>query len=68
MLVSPDSPSPSSFTMVGRAAAAMVADQCSSTARAFSLRRKLEPDPERPRQILSEPGYGYVLDCPSVEE
>jgi DNA-binding response OmpR family regulator len=32
------------------------------------LRRKLEPDPERPRHILSEPGYGYVLDCPSVEE
>jgi two-component system KDP operon response regulator KdpE len=32
------------------------------------LRRKLEPDPERPRHILSEPGYGYVLDCPSVQE
>ena len=31
------------------------------------LRRKLEPDPERPRHILSEPGYGYVLDCPSAE-
>ena len=32
------------------------------------LRRKLEPDPDRPRHILSEPGYGYVLDCASVEE
>ena len=31
------------------------------------LRRKLEPDPERPRHILSEPGYGYVLDCPTPE-
>ena len=31
------------------------------------LRRKLEPDPEHPRHILSEPGYGYVLDCPGVE-
>jgi two-component system, OmpR family, KDP operon response regulator KdpE len=27
------------------------------------LRRKLEPDAEHPRYILSEPGYGYVLDC-----
>jgi DNA-binding response OmpR family regulator len=31
------------------------------------LRRKLEPDPERPQHILSEPGYGYVMDCPSAE-
>jgi DNA-binding response OmpR family regulator len=31
------------------------------------LRRKLEPDPEHPRHILSEPGYGYVLDCTSTE-
>ncbi|MBV9133784.1 MAG: response regulator transcription factor, partial [Chloroflexi bacterium] len=31
------------------------------------LRRKLEPDAEHPRHILSEPGYGYVLDCPSAE-
>jgi len=31
------------------------------------LRRKLEPDADHPRHILSEPGYGYVLDCPSVE-
>jgi two-component system, OmpR family, KDP operon response regulator KdpE len=30
------------------------------------LRRKLEPDAEHPRHILSEPGYGYVLDCPGV--
>jgi DNA-binding response OmpR family regulator len=29
------------------------------------LRRKLEPDPEQPRYIRSEPGYGYVLECPS---
>jgi DNA-binding response OmpR family regulator len=28
------------------------------------LRRKLEPDPERPTHIRSEPGFGYVLDCP----
>jgi DNA-binding response OmpR family regulator len=27
------------------------------------LRRKLEPDPEQPKHILSEPGYGYVLEC-----
>jgi two-component system KDP operon response regulator KdpE len=31
------------------------------------LRRKLEPDQEHPKHILSEPGYGYVLDCSSVE-
>jgi two-component system KDP operon response regulator KdpE len=31
------------------------------------LRRKLEPDADRPRYIRSEPGYGYVLDCPSPE-
>jgi two-component system KDP operon response regulator KdpE len=29
------------------------------------LRRKLEPDPEQPTLIISEPGVGYVLDCPS---
>jgi DNA-binding response OmpR family regulator len=27
------------------------------------LRRKLEPNPEQPAHIVSEPGYGYVLDC-----
>ena len=27
------------------------------------LRRKLEPNPEQPAYILSEPGVGYVLDC-----
>jgi DNA-binding response OmpR family regulator len=31
------------------------------------LRRKLEPDAEHPIHILSEPGYGYVLDCPPPE-
>lgn len=31
------------------------------------LRRKLEPDAEHPKRILSEPGYGYVLDCPSPD-
>ncbi|MGD9893437.1 MAG: response regulator transcription factor [Dehalococcoidia bacterium] len=29
------------------------------------LRRKLEPNPETPVHILSEPGVGYVLDCPA---
>jgi DNA-binding response OmpR family regulator len=28
------------------------------------LRRKLEPDPEHPVHIKSEPGFGYVLECP----
>ena len=28
------------------------------------LRRKLEADPERPARIKSEPGFGYVLECP----
>jgi DNA-binding response OmpR family regulator len=28
------------------------------------LRRKLEPDPEHPVHILSEPGVGYVMECP----
>ena len=29
------------------------------------LRRKLEADPDHPKYVLSEPGYGYVLDCSS---
>jgi len=29
------------------------------------LRRKLEPNPEQPAYILSEPGVGYVLECPA---
>ena len=32
------------------------------------LRRKLEADPEKPKHILSEPGYGYVLDCSAAVE
>ena len=31
------------------------------------LRRKLEPNPEQPAYILSEPGVGYVLECPAAE-
>jgi two-component system KDP operon response regulator KdpE len=31
------------------------------------LRRKLEADPEHPVYILSEPGFGYVLECPLRE-
>jgi len=31
------------------------------------LRRKLEPDPEHPVHILSEPGFGYVLECPVAD-
>jgi two-component system KDP operon response regulator KdpE len=32
------------------------------------LRRKLEPNPEQPAYILSEPGVGYVLECPAQEQ
>jgi DNA-binding response OmpR family regulator len=31
------------------------------------LRRKLEANPDSPKRILSEPGYGYVLDCSSPD-
>jgi two-component system KDP operon response regulator KdpE len=31
------------------------------------LRRKLEADPEHPTFILSEPGVGYVMECPASE-
>ena len=30
------------------------------------LRRKLEPDPDHPTHIHSEPGFGYVLDFPAT--
>jgi two-component system KDP operon response regulator KdpE len=30
------------------------------------LRRKLEAEPEHPTLIVSEPGVGYVLDCPTT--
>lgn len=30
------------------------------------LRRKLEPDPENPVHILSEPGVGYIMECPPM--
>jgi DNA-binding response OmpR family regulator len=28
------------------------------------LRRKLEANPEQPAYIRSEPGFGFMLDCP----
>ena len=31
------------------------------------LRRKLERDPEHPVHILSQPGFGYVLECAAPE-
>jgi DNA-binding response OmpR family regulator len=31
------------------------------------LRRKLEANPEQPVHILSEPGVGYVFECPPAE-
>jgi two-component system KDP operon response regulator KdpE len=31
------------------------------------LRRKLEPDPEHPVYLKSEPGFGYVLECPPAD-
>jgi two-component system KDP operon response regulator KdpE len=30
-----------------------------------NLRRKLEPDPNRPRYIRTEPGVGYRLRAPA---
>jgi two-component system KDP operon response regulator KdpE len=34
---------------------------------AAQLRRKLEPDPSRPRYLLTEPGMGYRFQAESVE-
>jgi two-component system KDP operon response regulator KdpE len=30
------------------------------------LRRKIEPDPSKPRYILTTPGVGYMLSCPEM--
>jgi DNA-binding response OmpR family regulator len=32
------------------------------------LRRKLERDPEHPVHILSQPGFGYVLECSATSD
>jgi DNA-binding response OmpR family regulator len=32
------------------------------------LRRKFEPDPDHPVYIRSEPGFGYVLECPPTAQ
>lgn len=31
------------------------------------LRRKLEPEPNKPQLIVTHPGVGYMLKCPEVE-
>jgi len=31
------------------------------------LRRKLEPDPDNPKLVVTHPGVGYMLDCPEEE-
>ncbi len=31
------------------------------------VRRKLEPDPSRPRYFVTEPGMGYRFEPPSAE-
>jgi two-component system KDP operon response regulator KdpE len=31
------------------------------------LRRKIEPDPSKPRYILTRPGVGYMLSCPEAD-
>jgi two-component system KDP operon response regulator KdpE len=33
----------------------------------YHLRRKLETDPSNPRYIVTSPGIGYMLTCPSEE-
>jgi two-component system KDP operon response regulator KdpE len=30
------------------------------------LRRKLEPDPARPRYFITEPGMGYRFQSPTI--
>ena len=48
----------------GLGARATAASRTSCTSTSSQLRRKIEPDPARPRYLLTEPGAGYRLVDP----
>ncbi len=60
--------SPTAPSSVSFGGPAYQAESCYLHVHISQLRRKIEPDPTRPRYLLNEPGAGYRLVNPAAEE